>query len=535
MGWSRQVYKKTAHGLITGCLLAVVALACAASEPLQERIRLTLEQRAEACAPWLAASEPGVSSQLHEFYQRRAFTPLWQEPSRRAALLRELEQLRDDGLDPADYPLDRAAPASSSAEQHSACAELLASRSYLQALQHLSRGRLPQDALEPFWRAPQSASPTPQPTLLELAWRGLDEPAAAFAAARPQLAQYQALRRAYAERRRQPLNEWTPVPPGRLLRPGMRDERVALLAARLEAGGYLGERPQADDALYDPAVLAAVEQFQSRHGLQADGLVGPYTLSALNTPAADRLGQLRVNLERWRWLAGDIEAETLLVDIAGGLLSYYRDRQLRWQGRTVVGRADRQTPQLKSLVSRLTLNPTWSVPPTILREDKVPEILRDPDYLQQHNMRVLDYAGNPLDPAGIDWENPGRIILRQDAGPDNPLGQLAIRFANPFAVYLHDTPSQHLFAKSPRAFSSGCVRIEGILQLLQTLLPAEDCAEILRRLASKRTQNYPIKRRLPIVMAYWTAHVDPDGTLILRNDIYARDARLLAALQKPGH
>jgi L,D-transpeptidase YcbB len=535
MGWSRQVYKKTAHGLITGCLLAAAALACAASEPLQESIRLTFEQRAEACAPGLAAAELGASGQLHEFYLRRAFAPLWQEPSRRAALLSELEHLRDDGLDPADYPLDWPALPFSSAEQQGVCAELLVSRSYLQALQHLSRGRLPQEALEPFWRAPQSASPTPLPALLDLAWRGIEDPATAFAAARPQLAQYQALRRAYAERRRQPLGEWTPIPPGRLLRPGMRDERVTLLAARLAAGGYLGERPQADDALYDPSVLAAIEQFQSRHGLQADGLVGPDTLSALNTSAAARLGQLRVNLERWRWLAGDIEAETLLVDIAGGLLSYYRDQQLRWQGRTVVGRADRQTPQLKSLVTRLTLNPTWTVPPTILREDKIPAILRDPAYLAEHNMRVLDYAGIPLDPAGIDWENPGRIILRQDAGPDNPLGQLAIRFANPFSVYLHDTPSQHLFAKSPRAFSSGCVRIEGILQLLQTLLPAEDCAEILRRLASKRTQNYPIKRRLPIVMAYWTADVNADGLLILRNDIYARDARLLAALKKPGH
>ncbi|WP_439886678.1 peptidoglycan-binding protein [Pseudomonas sp. MBLB4123] len=222
-----------------------------------------------------------------------------------------------------------------------------------------------------------------------------------------------------------------PIAPGRLLRPGMRDARVAQLATRLVAGGYLDARPGAEGDRYDPALLDAVQRFQSRHGLQTDGLVGPATLHALNTSAAERLDQLRVNLERWRWLAGDIEAETLLVDIAGGLLSYYRDHQLLWQGRTVVGRPDRQTPQLKPLVSRLPLNPTWSVPPTILREDKLPEILR--------------------------------------------------------------------------------------------------------RLASRRTQNYPITRRLPIVMAYWTAQVAADGALILRNDFYARDAALLAALDQAGH
>ncbi|UTW09704.1 L,D-transpeptidase family protein [Pseudomonas benzenivorans] len=529
------MYKKTAHGLITGCLLLAAAGAHGAGAELTDTLRQTLEQRPDACAPGLAASELAPLAPLHALYAGQAFTPLWQDSARRAALLNELGHLLDDGLDPSDYPLDWPVQGASAPVQRRVCADLLISRSYLQALQHLAQGRLPQESFEPFWRAPQSASPTSRPSLLNLAWRGLDAPAAAFAAARPSLPQYQALRRAYAERRRQPLKRWAPIPPGRLLRPGVRDDRVVLLAARLAVSGDLSERPQGDARLYEPSLLAAVQRFQKRHGLQADGLVGPDTLEALNTPARARLGQLRVNLERWRWLAGDIEGETLLVDIAGGLLSYYRDQQLRWQGRTVVGRADRQTPQLKSLVSRLTLNPTWTVPPTILREDKLPEILRDPTYLEREQLRVLDYDGQPLDPAGIDWENPGRIILRQDAGPDNPLGQLAIRFPNPFSVYLHDTPSQHLFAKSPRAFSSGCVRIEGILELLQSLLPAEDCAEIDRRLASKRTQNYPIRRRLPIVMAYWTAHVNPDGALILRNDIYARDARLLAALEKPGH
>ncbi|MEX6500908.1 L,D-transpeptidase family protein [Pseudomonas zhanjiangensis] len=528
------MYKETARNLAAGCLLLISFLTGASDEPLDEAIRQTLAQRSEACAPGLAASELAAPGLLHELYARQAFVALWQQPNRRTALKQALLQVADDGLDPADYPLDDRRAATSSLQQQ-ACADLQASHSYLRALQHLAHGRLEQDSIEPFWRAPGSASPRPRPGVLELALNGLDRPSEAFAAARPALLQYQALRQAYAERRRGPIDEWPLIPAGHLLRPDSRDERIPLLAARLAAEGYLAARPATDAGLYDATLLAAVLDFQARHGLQADGLVGPQTLSALNTSARERLEQLQVNLERWRWLANDIEAETLLVDIAGGLLSYYVEQQLRWQGRAVVGRPSRQTPQLKSLVNRLTLNPTWSVPPTILREDKLPEIRRDPNYLARHQMRVLDRHGEPLDPTGIDWENPGNIILRQDAGPDNPLGRLAIRFPNPFSVYLHDTPSQQLFSKSPRAFSSGCVRIEGILELLAALLPADDCSEIAQRLDSGQTQEFPIRRRLPIVIAYWTAAVAATGELVLRNDLYERDRKLLFALREAGH
>jgi murein L,D-transpeptidase YcbB/YkuD len=531
MNFSARLYKKTAHYLTAGCLLAITIQAHATDDDASQAIRQSFAGHPNACTSTLAAAELQSASLLHEFYAQEAFLPLWREPSRRAALLHELEQLADDGLDPNEYRLDSLRAPLPTDSQQRACADLLISHSYLQALQHLSRGRVAQEPIEPFWRAPDSASPTPSPSLLSLAVPGLDNLPAAFATARPILRQYQQLRHAYAERRRLPLSEWQAIPSGRLLRPDMRDARVPLLIERLAAEGYIDERPAVVSDRYDATLVAAMQRFQTRHGLQADGMIGPDSLTALNTSAAARLEQLRVNLERWRWLAGDIEAQTLLVNIAGGQLSYYHDHQLLWQGRAQVGRPERQTPQLKSLVSRLTLNPTWTVPPTIMREDKLPAIRRDLGYLALHQLRVLDRAGNPLDPTKVDWQHPGAIILRQDAGPKNPLGQLVIRFANPFSVYLHDTPSQHLFSKSPRAFSSGCVRIEGIVELLDTLLPAADCAEIARLLASGKTKEFPLRERLPIVLAYWTAEVDADGELILRNDLYARDQRVLAALQ----
>lgn len=526
------MYEKYPACLALICALVVAPLAWGGENDASQAIRELFQQQPQACAPWLSAADLGVPGVLHALYRAEGFQPLWQAPERRTALAHELAQLADDGLDPDHYSAPPSDPAPADTRLQQACADLRSSRDYLRALQHLSRGKVSQEQLEPFWRAPRSHNPVPRRSLLSLAWNGLNDLPGAFAAARPALPQYQALRQFHAAQRRQPLAEWPSVSAGRLLKPSMRDPRVAELASRLVAQGYLPSRPAAAEAHYDEALLVAVRAFQSEHGLQDDGLVGNDTLVALNTSPAARLDQLRVNLERWRWLAGDLEPETLLVDIAGGLLTYLRDGQPVWQGRTQVGRPTRQTPRLKSLVSRLTLNPTWTVPPTILREDKLPEIRRDPNYLAEHQLRVFDHAGKVLDPARIDWQRPGAILLRQDAGPKNPLGRLVLRFANPFSVYLHDTPSLQLFEKSPRAFSSGCVRVEGIFTLLDQVLPAAERQALEVRLAKGRTEQVALERRLPIVLAYWTADLHASGRPLLRNDIYALDAPLLAALVK---
>ncbi|WP_242671999.1 L,D-transpeptidase family protein [Stutzerimonas kirkiae] len=526
------MYRKRVFGLFSWLLASALAVADEPSTSPSAPAPV-LQALAGYCRMPASFDAP-ARERLQAFYGLNAWQPLWQ-PLTFDELLEQLQLLADDGLNPALYGTDalrqrlQTPPDEPLARE---CSDLLASHAYLLALQHLRFGQLQQSQHEPLWRSQQPLPATDQQRLLEIAAIGLARPEQAFDLARPMLEQYRNLRMAHAHLAAGAQVEWPSLPVGPTLRPDMTDGRVPVLRERLLAEGYLAAEG-ADEAygeLYTPALVTGVRAFQRAHGLQDDGLVGVGTLAELNASAQQRLGQVRINLERFRWFARDIEAQSLLVDITGGQLVFLRDYRPLWRTRTQVGKAARQTPAMKSVINRLTLNPTWTVPPTILREDKLPKIRRDPGYLDKHRMRVIDHQGNPLDPNTIDWSRPGGIMLRQAAGPENPLGRVAIRFPNPFSVYLHDTPSQYLFGRTPRAFSSGCVRVEGAMQLIDLLLSEDERARVTELLGRGETYEFRLSGRTPILMAYWTAEADGDGHVFFRPDIYGQDARLLKAL-----
>ena len=531
------MYKKHTSGLLFTLLLAPWL---AVAEPVPEpagSIQGVLQNLPSACGQPLADVDTTALERLSELYRRKQFDMLWTSYAQIDALLVQLEALVDDGLEPAAYhpeAIRRAMLTATRDPLHRECSDVLASHAYLSALGHLAQGRLPQDRIEPVWHRPDAAAtPKAEAHLMSIASEGLEHLEHTFNKARPSLEQYNNLRKAYARLRDQPEPEWQRIPAGQTLRPGMSDPRVPLLRQRLSADGYLlatAGAPGADDR-YSDQLVDALKAFQRRHALQDDGILGADTLTELNATPANRLNQLRVNLERFRWLSADIEPRSLLVDIAGGRVIYFRDSSPQWEARIQVGRDTRQTPSIKSIVTRITLNPTWTVPPTILREDKLPQIRENPGYLAQHNMQVLDYEGRVLDPATVDWSNPGRILLRQAAGPDNPLGRVVIRFANPYSIYLHDTPSQGLFARSQRAFSSGCVRVESVMQLVDLLLSEAERERVAQLLDTGLTYEYRPTEPTPILLAYWTAEADSNGLPRYRPDVYRRDQKLLAALQ----
>ncbi|MET0611460.1 MAG: peptidoglycan-binding protein, partial [Pseudomonas caspiana] len=364
--------KKRAYYLSI-CLLAAPLVAIAQDgliEP-QSPVQVALTQLPVQCPVLALRLDMPALSLLQAFYQQQGYLPVWSVQGRLSLLEAELRQLADDGLNPADYtrPADPAAA-------DSVCADLNTSQHYLQALQDLRYGRLLQARFEPLWRSREVTLDRPA-QVLAIAGPGLQDMAGAFRLARPMLEQYQNLRRVYAQQRQLALLNWKPVDSGPLLRPDMQDARVPQLAQRLFSEGYLSSPFAGPDNAYGPALVNAVKSFQLNHSLQSDGVIGQGTVNELNISPAMRREQLRINLERFRWLAQDLEPDSVLVNVAAAQLSVYKGGVSVWQTRTQVGRAERQTPLLKSVVTRLTLNPTWTIPPTILREDKLPEIRRD--------------------------------------------------------------------------------------------------------------------------------------------------------------
>jgi murein L,D-transpeptidase YcbB/YkuD len=289
-------------------------------------------------------------------------------------------------------------------------------------------------------------------------------------------------------------------------------------------------------ALYAGEVVAAVQRFQARHGLAADGTVGPATLAALNVPVERRIDQLRANLERGRWVMGDLEPDFIVVNIAGFRTYVVHDDEVVWTTRSQVGKPYRATPIFKAKMTYLVLNPTWTVPPTIFRQDILPQLRRDSGYLATRNIDLVDAERGIVDAATVDWAGarsfPYSFVQRP--GPTNALGRIKFMFPNEHFVYLHDTPSRDLFEQTSRAFSSGCIRIENPLELATQLLGSKwNRARLDAAIAAGRTETAFLEKPITVMLLYWTTEVDAQGRVAFWPDVYSRDASLIAELNAP--
>jgi len=325
---------------------------------------------------------------------------------------------------------------------------------------------------------------------------------------------------------------WGFVPSGERLEIDVRDARVAKVRERLLATGDMTVSP-GDPYLYDAELEAAVKYFQRRNGLDPDGIVGRRTIMAMNVPVQTRLKQLEINQRRIEKLAPQLAGRYIFVNIAGQEVEAVDNGRVEFHERVIVGTQVRQTPEITSKVTSITFNPYWYVPKSIAMADMLPKIRANPNYPKRQGIRVLQgWADNirELDPAKIDWSNP-RIneayYLRQDPGPWNSLGSLKINFPNNDAIFLHDTPTQTLFGRQERNFSSGCVRVQNVADLVSWILqgddPEWDASRVQSSVAAGHYRNVHLSDGVPIYLVYLTAWVDMAGVVHFRDDVYARE------------
>lgn len=480
-----------------------------------------------------AEAEAAVSAQrvpLRDFYRLRGWRLVWTGANEARAyelLMAVQEAAMAEGLPPDPY----AVPAALSDLEY----DLLVSDALLRFGQDLGSGRVsPSRAFGGL--GPDMRPPFDGVRFLQrlASGRPLAEEVAALA---PSYAGYARLRQAAARYRELVrAGGWQPIADGPALKPGQEDDRVVPVRQRLVATGELAATHDKGRRL-DAPLAAALKRFQARHGLDEDGSVGKATLAALNVPAEERLRQIMVNLERWRGMPRALDAAHIAVNLPAATLEVVEDGTVAMTMRVVVGDAKHPTPSMAVPMAALVLNPTWTIPPKIATKEILPKLRRDPNYLAANNMRILAFPEDSPKAAGagMDWVQVGEHFpyrLRQQAGPDNALGQVKFVLRGSDDIYLHDTPNRKAFGKTSRALSHGCVRVEKPVELAERLLGDEWQGKLAEAIGEKATRTMKLDREISVYLLYWTAWADDGGVVHFRDDLYGHDARLRAALKR---
>ena len=323
---------------------------------------------------------------------------------------------------------------------------------------------------------------------------------------------------------------WPTIPTRVRFKPGEKSEHVTVLATRLRATGDYQSAVAAGPMALSSELTDAVKRFQIRHGLEPDGKPGPSVIAAMNVPVETRIDQIRLNLERWRWLPRDLGSRHILVNIPQYHLEVWEDGKPAVAMRVVVGRKDTQTPIFNDRMTHILFSPYWNVPPGIAQNETLPALMSDAAFLRRNNMEILDSSGAVVDPSTIDLDDPARYRFRQRPGAANSLGLVKFMFPNQFNVYLHDTPADSLFARASRSFSHGCVRVEDPEALARYLLrdqPEWTDTKIAEAMHAGEEKHVKLKQAIPVYLGYWTVSAAGDG-VHFRNDVYGIDGRQAA-------
>jgi murein L,D-transpeptidase YcbB/YkuD len=477
-------------------------------------------------------------SELLEFYRQRKYKLLWSNEKGRLDraydLLHVIIKAKDEGLEPADYYLEEFSKYwDSTGLGESVQLDLLLSAALYRYSKDVYSGRLIASDLDPDWHIKNASlnvsrlfADVARKTSIARLLEQLPPPHAGYQSLKQQLQNFRELAQQ---------GGWQRLGWGPVLERGMQHEQVVPLRRRLKLTGDLAVDPFPDMNMYDRWLEEAVMHYQQRHGLEVDGKVGPQTRRSLNVMVSDRIRQIRINMERWRWLPRELGKRYVMVNMTGYELYIMENGSEVLSMPVIIGKSYRSTPTFSGLISYMEYNPYWTIPKKLVLEDIVPRQLRDPSYLSRKSIKV--YKGwakaKEIDPKTVDWSNIDEdkfpYWMRQEPGPKNALGRVKFIFSNPYAVYLHGTPDRHLFDRVVRALSSGCIRVKDPVRLAAFLLndgTQQKEEEVLENIHLGTNQSVTLPVAIPIYLLYWTAWVDQDGKMNFRHDVYGRDDRL---------
>ena len=490
---------------------------------------------------------------VRAFYESNGWKPVWvpgRKPTPQAqALIAAVQKAEAEGLNAAQYDLpDEGTVAAAAswnplkkglADKEALDLDLRLCYAFVKYATHMASGRTDPATVDSHWFVTPRKIDAAAVMKQALDSGNVEQTLRSLA---PQHPQYERLRETLARYRDiAARGGWPTLPEGLRLKPGSRGPQVALLRERLAASGDLAQReapapvaspaPTATpSAVFDAEVRAAVKRFQQRHGLNADGLLDRETLRALNVPVEERIEQLTLNMERWRWLPESLGERHILVNVPTYQLDVYENGQVVLPMRVVAGKKENPTPIFMDKMENVVFSPYWNVPPDIARKETIPAAMRDPGYLDRNDMELVNKASRVVSPWSVSWSavEAGNYTFRQRPGEKNALGHVKFLFPNQFDVYLHDTPADSLFARTDRSFSHGCVRVEKPEELAEYVLRSQPewTPERIQSAMHAGVEKWvTLKEPLPVYILYMTVWVDPDGAVQFREDIYGHDQK----------
>ena len=473
------------------------------------------------------------------FYKNRNFQPLWSDadgPLRRAFdLLHTIIHSNHEGLNPDDYYIEETRKFW--ALNASIQLDLFLTAALFRYGNHVYSGKFDPHDLDVDWHITNKPLDTYQ--LLNTVAEKTSI-VALLAALPPQHSGYQLLKNELRRLREiEQSGGWQKFDTGPTLRAGMQHRQVVQLRRRLETTIDRVKGALSVMDIFNQGLTEAVAHFQETNGLTVDGKVGPQTRQALNVTVSERIRQIRINMERWRWMPRTLGKRYMIVNMTGFELYIMDNGSSVLHMPVIVGRSFRSTPSFSGLVSQMEYNPYWTIPTNLALEDIIPKQMKDPSFFAKKSIRLFRGWGEnvrEINPLTVDWDKLDMMDkdhfpywLRQDPGSKNSLGMVKFLFSNPYEIYLHGTPDLHLFEQVVRAFSSGCIRVKDPVRLAAYLLnddSQEMEEEILANIFLASNQSIILPVAIPIYLVYWTAWVDQEGSLNFRHDIYGRDESL---------